>query len=156
MKRKSLFAVFLLLIICMLSFSACVNDSLDDPYKNYTASGLKAKIMPVDFEKETFGYNKVELISDYEKYTGYGLNWGYTAAYFELNDLLIFGVKGCSSDGMVFGEILENEKVLYPLFYRKKIADNQPVTDDIVLQSYCVEIPKGSAYKSGEIVFRYK
>lgn len=156
MKRKSLFAVFLLLIICMLSFSACTNDSLDDPYKNYTASGLKAKIMPVDYENETFGYDKVELISDYEKYTGYVLNWGYTAAYFELNDLLIFGVKGCSSDGMVFGEILENEKVLYPLFYRKKIADNQPVTDDIVLQSYCVEIPKGSAYKSGEIVFRYK
>ena len=65
MKRKSLFVAFLLLIICMLSFSACVNDSLDDPYKNYTASGLKAKIMPVDYENKTFGYNKVELISDY-------------------------------------------------------------------------------------------
>ncbi len=57
---------------------------------------------------------------------------------------------------MEFNEILENEKKLYPLFYRKEIGSDQPITDDIIVMSYCVEISKETEYKIGEIIYRYK
>ena len=57
---------------------------------------------------------------------------------------------------MEFNEILENEKKLYPLFYRKEIGSDQPITDNIIVMSYCVEISKETEYKIGEIIYRYK
>ena len=57
---------------------------------------------------------------------------------------------------MEINEILENEKKLYPLFYRKEIGSDQPITDNIIVMSYCVEISKETEYKIGEIIYRYK
>lgn len=57
---------------------------------------------------------------------------------------------------MKFGEILENDGKLFPMFYRKKIAVDQPVTDDFIIFSYCAEISKEAEYKVGEIIYRYK
>ena len=73
-----------------------------------------------------------------------------------MNDLLVFVVKCCSSDEMEFNEILENEKKLYPLFYRKEIGSDQPITDNIIVMSYFVVISKETDYKIGEIFYRYK
>ncbi len=158
MKGKRLFIMFLFLISCTFAFSACTNDSCDNTYKNYKASGLEVKSIPLDYEDDAilFGYNRVELFSDYGSYAAYNFNLCYTESYFELNDLLVFVVKCCSSDEMEFNEILENEKKLYPLFYRKEIGSDQPITDNIIVMSYCVEISKKTEYKIGEIIYRYK
>ena len=155
MKIKKLLIPLLLIISCMYAFSACT----DDPYKNYRASGLEVKGIPFNYDDEntyTFGYNKAELITDYESFAAYNFNLDYTESYFELNNLIVFNVTACSSDEMEFGEILENDGKLYPLFYRKKIADGQPVTDDFIVMQYCVEISKELEYKVGEIIYRYK
>ncbi len=70
--------------------------------------------------------------------------------------MIVFNVTACSSDEMEFVEILENDGQLYPLFYKKKIADGQPVTDDFIVMLYCVEISKELDYKLGEIIYRHK
>lgn len=154
MKIKKLLISLLLLISCIFAFSACT----DDPYKDYKASGLEVKSIPFNYDEEDykFGYNKVEIFTDYESYVAYSFKLDYTKSYFELNNLIVFNVTACSSDEMEFGEILENDGKLYPLFYRKKIADGQPVTDDFIVMPYCVEISKELEYKVGEIIYRYK
>lgn len=139
-------------------FSACANDSYQqDTYKNYKSSELEVKGISVDEEALfSFGYNRMELISDYQSYIAYSFHLGYTESYFESNDLLIFVVECCTSDQMTFDEILENEKQLYPLFSRKKIDRNQVVTSDSIIMSYCSEVTKKTEYKIGEIIYRYK
>lgn len=138
--------------------SACT----DDPYKNYKASGLEAKGIPFNYEDDylapydMFGYGKVETFTDYDSFVAYNFNLNYTKSYFELNNLIVFVASSCSFDEMEFVEILENDGKLYPMFYRKKIADGQPVTDDFIVMAYCVEISKGSEYNVGEIIYRYK
>lgn len=154
MKAKKFFILLFILSGCIFVFSACT-----DPYKDYKSSGIEVKAIPFTYDDEgsyTFGYNKTELFTDYENYAAYNLNLDYTKSYFELNNLIVFVVSCCSSDEMEFGEILENEGKLYPMFYRKKIGNNQPVTDDFIVMSYCVEISKETDYKVGEIIYRYK
>ncbi len=73
-----------------------------------------------------------------------------------MNDLLVFAVSCCSSDEMEFGEILENDGKLYSMFYRKKIGNNQPTTDDFIVIPCCAEISKKTGYDLGEIIYRYK
>lgn len=152
MKAKKLLIPLLLLISCMFAFSACT-----DQYKDYKAAGLEVKSIPFTYYEEvSFGYNKVELITDYETYAAYNFNLDYNESYFELNNLIVFIVSCCSSDEMVFGEILENDGKLYPMFYRKKIGNNQPVTDDFIIIPCCVEISKETEYEIGGIIYRYK
>lgn len=144
----------------MFAFTACTDEQID-PYKDYKASGLEAKGIPFNYDDEdtyTFGFNKVVVfkLEDYENYAAYHFNLDYTESYFELNNLIVFNVTACSSDEMEFGEILENDGKLYPLFYRKKIGNNQPTTDDFIVMAYCVEIANDSDYKVGEIIYRYK
>ena len=135
MKAKGLLIALLLFVCCAFAFSGCT-----DPYKDYTASGLQVKSIPFDYADDDFlkpydefGYNKAQIFTDYKSYSSYKFNLDYTEAYFELNDLLVFVVSCCSSDEMQFGEILENDGKLCPLFYRKKIGNNQPVTDDFIV-----------------------
>lgn len=155
MKIKQLSISLFFLIGCIFAFSACI----DDPYKDYKSSGLEVKGIPFsynDAETGTFGYNKVELVTDYESYTAYRFNLDYTESYFELNNLIVFAVSCCSSDEMEFGEILENDGKLYPLFYRRKIGYNQPTTDDFIIISCYAEIPKKIGLQVGSIIYRYK
>ena len=157
MKIKKLLIPLLLLISCTFAFSACTND----PYKDYKSAGLEAKGIPFNFADEdvgiyAFGFNKVELFTDYESYVAYNFNLDYNESYFELNNLIVFDVSCCSSDEMEFGEILENDGKLYPMFYRKKIYSWQGVTEDYIVMAYCVEITKETEYKVGEIIYRYK
>ena len=148
--KKNIILILLLLSIVFI-VSAC------DPYKNYTASGLEAKSIEIDYETENgfIGENRVELISDYDSYAAYNFKLDYSKTYFELNNLLVFSVRGCSSDEIEFVEILEKDGTIYPLFSRNKILDGQAVTDDIILMSYCVELSKETEYKIGEIIYRY-
>ena len=53
-------------------------------------------------------------------------------------------------------ELREKDGVLYPLFERAKIGENDPITEDIIISSYCVEISKELEYKAGEIIYNYK
>lgn len=158
MEAKKLIMPILLFVSCILTFSACTNSSYDDPYKDYVASGLEVKNIPFDYDNLTvfFESDGVELISNYDSYVTYNFCLDYTESYFAQNDLLVFAVWCCSSDEMEFREILKNENKLYPLFYRKEISNDQPITDDSKLMPFCVEISKESEYKVGEIIYRYK
>lgn len=151
-KIKSIISL-LLLVSCIFAFTACTGD----PYKAYKSSGLEVKSLPYGNEEVyIFGYNKIELITDYESYADYRFNLAYTQTFFKSNNLIVFAVSCCSSDEMEFGEILENNGKLYPMFYRKKIADDQPTTDDFIIIPCYAEISKESVYKIGEIIYRYK
>ena len=140
-------------ILCVL-ISGCAKS---DPYADYQSSNVQAKTFSADFENyHLFSYDKMELITDYETYASYQFGVNYTEEYFEDNNLLIFVVSSCSSDGMQFQELLENDGKLYPCFLRNRIGRNEPVTDDFGVYSACVELPKDSEYKAGEIIFRYR
>lgn len=153
MKVKKLLMPLLLIMSCMFTVSACT----DDPYKNYRASGLEAKSIPFNYDEQDyrFGFDNVEHFNDYARYAAYGFELDYTESYFQLHDLIVFAVSCCTSDEMEFGEILERDGKLYPMFYRKKIAYGQPVTDDFIVMIYCVEVLKETQYKVGEIIYRY-
>ena len=146
----------LLLLSGVFTISACTNDSTD-PYKNYTASGYEVKCIQIDYENDncSFGYDRVELLSDYKSYAAYNFNFDYTESYFELNNLLVFVVTCRSSDGMEFIEILKKDNTIYPLFEVNEIGEDEPVTDDIIVMLYCVEIPKTTECEIGD-KYRYR
>lgn len=153
--RRSLPA-FVFMLLCFIPvFTGCSKD----PYKDFAASGLEAKAIPFDMENEknwSFGVGKVELFTDYQAYSKYDFDLDYTEDYFDLNNLLVFVVHCCSSDQMEFGEILQAEGKLYPMFYRAELKDGEPVADDYIVLSFCVEISKSDEYGCGEIIYKYR
>lgn len=154
---KKFSSALVLIAVCLLALTACA----EDPYRDYASSGLEAKGISFRYEDrlenyDRFDYHKAEIFTDSASYSLSPFAPAYSDAYFEQNDLLIFVVSCCSSDEMEFCEILEKDGTLYPLFYRKKIGKNQPVTDDIIVMPYCVELPKAAAYQAGEILYRYR
>lgn len=154
MKTK-LFAA-LCAALCALTFSAC---NPADPYKDYLASSIEAAPMPLGSAHEvafSFGSNRAELFCDYQSFAAEKLPLNYTEGYFENNDLLVFATHCCSSDNMKFGEVLENEGKLYPVFYRDYIPDGAAVTEDFIVLIYYAEVPKSAGYTLGEVIFRYR
>ena len=153
---KKLFCI-LTTVLLVIGMSSCCKCKEADPYKEFTSSGLQVKSFATDFENyDLFGYDKMQLITDYETFDSYEFGVSYTEEYFEENNLLVFVVSSCSSDGMVFQEVLEYDGKLYPCFLRNQIGKNEPVTEDFILYSACVELPKDSEYKEGEIIFKYR
>ena len=150
MKKASSFV--LAVITLLLCLTACETDK----YKDYRATNMQAKTFPTYYGDSIFNVGTVELITDYEIYSAYQFKLDYTESFFENNNLLVFIVQSCSSDQMKFVEVREKDGVLYPLFERRKIGEDEAVTDDIILSSYCVEISKECEYKVGRIIFNYK
>ncbi len=153
--KKIIMSFILLLLSILTVFTGCAQD----PYKDYVSSGLNVKQVDFDYDdidNFSFGYNKAELFTYYKDYSQYDFDFPYTESYFEQNDLLVFVIRCCSSDEMEFGEVLQDGGKLYPLFYRNKINDGDPVTDDIIVLPYYAEIAKDANYSIGEIIYRYR
>ena len=145
------------LILALITLLSCLTACGTDKYKDYHATDMQAKgFMQGDEVLIIFEPNTVELITDYEKYSSYHFSLDYTEEFFENNNLLVFIVTSCSSDQMKYVELRDKDGLLYPLFERKKIGKNDPVTDDFISHSYCVEISKEFEYKAGEIIYNYK
>ena len=145
------------LILTVVMLLSCVTACGTGKYKDYHATDMQAKEFMQDYEVlMNFKSNTVELITDYEKYTSYQFDLDYTEEFFANNNLLVFIVTSCSSDQMKYVEIRNKDGLLYPLFERKKIGENDLVTEDFIVHSYCVEISKEFEYKAGEIIYNYK
>ncbi len=155
--KKKLICFLALVILCSGVFAGCA-----DPYRNYVSSGLEVKEVSFNDGHGTsdvlydISRSGTLLISDYDVYTAYNLDIGYTELFFNANELLIFVTVSCTSDGMEFEELMLDGSTLYPMFYRNKIEDNEPVTDDIIFSSYCVELNKANRYCVGQILYRYR
>ncbi len=155
--KKKLICFLALVILCFGTFVGCA-----DPYRGYVSSGLEVKEVTFDddshntFDAYNISRSGTLLVSDYDVYTAYHLDFGYTESFFNANELLIFVTVSCTSDGMEFEELLLDGSTLYPLFYRNKIGDNEPVTDDIIFSYYCVELNKANRYCVGQILYRYR
>ena len=143
-------------VLALITLLFCLSACGTDKYKDYHATNMQAKTFSTEYDNLIFEADTVELIADYETYSAYQFNLDYTEVFFTNNNLLAFIVQSCSSDQMEFVELREKDGVLYPLFERAKIGDNDPVTEDIIISSYCVEISKAFEYKAGEIIYNYK
>ena len=144
------------LVLALITLLFCLSACGTDKYKDYQATNMQAKTFSTEYDNLIFEADTVELIADYEIYSAYQFNLDYTESFFENNNLLVFIVQSCSSDQMEYVELREKDGVLYPLFERAKIGENDPVTEDIIISSYCVEISKELEYKAGEIIYNYK
>ena len=144
------------LILTLITLLSCITACGTDKYKDYHATNMQARGFTPGDEDLIFETNTAELITDYEKYSSYHFNLDYTEEFFENSNLLVFIVTSCSSDQMKYVGLRDKDGLLYPLFERKKIGKNEPVTDDFILHSYCVEISKEFEYKAGEIIYNYK
>ena len=144
------------LVLALITLLFCLTACGTDKYKDYHATNMEVKTFSTEYDNLIFETDTVELITDYETYSAYQFNLDYTEGFFENNNLLVFIVQSCSSDQMEYVELREKDGVLYPLFERAKIGENDPVTEDIIISSYCVEISKELEYKAGEIIYNYK
>ncbi len=149
---KKVVSLILAVVMLLPCFTACGTDK----YKDYHATNMEAKTFTTYYDDLIFETDTVELITNYETYSAYQFNLDYTEGFFENNNLLLFTVQSCSSDKMEYVELREKDGVLYPLFELAKIGENDPVTEDIIISSYCVEISKELEYKAGEIIYNYK
>lgn len=155
MKAKKMLIPLLLFVSSIFVLSACA-----DKTENYKPSGLEVKEIAFNYGQDemasanAFNNAPVKVIKDYDNYSSYNFNLDYTKTYFEQNNLLVFVVQTCSSEETEFGELLENEGKLYPVFYREEAKD--PLTDDVIIMPYCVELPKEAEYQAGEIIYRNK
>lgn len=155
MMRKSLLAFVFIFLSLITVFTGCEKD----PYRDFAASGLEVKEISFDIENKknlSFGFGKAEIFTDYQAYSEYDFYLDYTEEYFKMNNLLVFVVSCCLSDEMEFSEILQTERKLYPLFYRAELKDDEPVTGDFIVLSFCVEISKNDNYSVGEIIYKYR
>ena len=110
-----------------------------------------------DFDNyDLFGYNKSYIFTNYTEYAACRFLLDYTESYFENNNLFIFVASACTSDQMNFKELKVENGTLYPCFSRKYIGENEVVTDDFILLSYCVELPKSINYQAGEIIYEFR
>ena len=150
-KTLSLFLTLLVFSCLLFNMTACETDK----YKDYHATNMQVKTFSTEYDNLVFEVDTVKLIIDYKTYSTYRFNLDYTESFFENNNLLVFIVRSCSSDEMKFNEIREKDGILYPLFERKKIGMNEPITEDIIISSYCVEISKELEYKAGGIIYNY-
>jgi hypothetical protein len=149
----------LAIILAVVALTFCLSACKKDPYKDYIASNLIATPFETNLDDGSyslFGVNKAKIIFDYEEYLNFKFNLNYTAGYFENNNLLVFVVTSCSSDGMVFDQILEEDGKLYPCFLRNHIGKNEAVTDDVIYSSYSVELAKTDTRTLGEIIYKYR
>ena len=144
------------LVLALITLLFCLTACGTDKYKDYHATNMEVKTFSTEYDNLIFETDTVELITDYETYSAYQFNLDYTEGFFENNNLLVFIVQSCSSDQMEYVELKEKDGVLYPLFERAKIGENDPVTEDVIISSYCVEISKGLEYKAGKIIYNYK
>lgn len=144
------------LVLAQITVLFCLTACETDKYKDYHATNMETKTFTTYYDDLIFETDTVELITDFATYSAYQFNLDYTEGFFTNNNLLVFIVQSCSSDQMEFVELREKDGVLYPLFERKKIGANDPVTEDIIISSYCVEISKELEYKAGEIIYNYK
>ena len=143
------------LILALITLLCCLTACRTDKYKDYHATNMQVKTFSTEYDNLVFEVDTVKLIIDYKTYSTYRFNLDYTESFFENNNLLVFIVRSCSSDEMKFNEIREKDGILYPLFERKKIGMNDPITEDIIISSYCVEISKELEYKAGGIIYNY-
>ena len=144
------------LVFALITFLLCLTACETDKYIDYHATNMEAKTFTTYYDDLIFETDTVELITDYETYSAYQFDLDYTEGFFENNNLLVFIVQSCSSDQMKYVELREKDGALYPLFERAKIGANDPVTEDVIISSYCVEISKELEYKAGEIIYNYK
>lgn len=120
-------------------------------------NALAVKEFNADFDNyDLFGYNKSYIFTNYTGYAACQFSLDYTETYFENNNLLVFVASACSSDQMNFKELKVENGTLYPYFSRKYIGENETVTDDFILLSYCVELPKSINYQAGEIIYEFR
>ena len=148
---KRFFVSVVCMALCLLTFglTACT----PDPYKDYQATGLEAKSFVSDYEKyNLFGCDKAQIFSDYGEYAACQFQLEYTKGYFENNDLLVFVISTNSSEDAAFEEVLEDEGKLYPCFLINEPGET--ITDDFILISYCVELPKSENYQVGTIFYK--
>ena len=69
------FLLIITSILCVL-ISGCAKS---DPYADYQSSNVQAKTFSTDFENyDLFGYDQMELITDYETYVSYQFGVNYT------------------------------------------------------------------------------
>ena len=149
----------LAIILTVVALTFCLSACKKDPYKDYIESNLIATPFETNLDNDNhipFGFNKAKIISDYDEYSKYKFNLNYTKGYFENNNLLVFAITSCTSDGMVFDQILEDGGKLYPCFLRNHIGKNEAVTDDVIYSSYSVELAKTDTRMLGEIIYKYR
>lgn len=144
----------LMISICCFTviFSACT----EDPYKDYVSSGLEPKTK-IDNSEEPdldkwFSDMELHLFTAYSEYYSFDIDLGYTEGYFEHNSLLIFLREDNSSDNVKFVDILERDGKLYPVLERNYIGPDEPVTEDIILYVFYVEILDSGNYTIGEVI----
>lgn len=146
-------------ICLLLGLSSCKEDSYLN--KGYASIDLDAKGIPLNYDGEDYYecpsslWNKVEVISTYDTMLKYKFKLDYTEEFFEEKELLFFSATCCSSDNMKYKEILLKDDKLYPIYTRRKIGKNEPVTEDFIVLSYYVELEKSDSYQAGEILFEY-
>lgn len=155
MKKRKILVLFV--GICMMLFSiSCSND----PYNEYNSTSIEVKQIPYSLivadSMTSFGDERCMIFKNYTSYSEYEFSMEYPESFFEANDLLLFVTNCCSTDEMSFSEVLENNDILYPLFYRKNLKPGQPVTDDFIILAYYAEIEKSLNYEGGTILYRYK
>lgn len=155
---KKLSNVFALIVAacCLTMVAACAGD----PYRDYVSSGLRAKEIPFDMEyrflSSLFSEENAKIFEDYEHYAAFELPLGYTEAFFEENNLLVFTTFASSSDEMRFLDILTHDGKLYPCYSRVRIRPGTGIAEDIIDLSYCAEFPKSVEYKLGEVIYKYR
>ena len=152
-KPSRIISLFLLVCCLFMIFAACI----EDPYKDYVASGLEPKTMRIDYSEKIYtkwnSNTKLNYLTSYTDYENFDIDLGYTKAYFELNSLLIILQTTCSSENHQFIEIVEKDGKLYPVVEHNYIGPDDPITEDIIFYVFYAEIPN-SGYTIGELILR--
>lgn len=155
--KKFFISLILAIVAFAVLFAACKES---DPYADYTSLGIKFEMgswqQPDEDDYEIFSPYSGIITSDEELHERCGKQLSYPEDFFENNCLIIVMIVGCSSYGIEFVDILENDGKLYPVLERNYIAPNQPVTDDYIQHIFCSEIAKSENYTYGEIITRYR
>ncbi len=150
---------------CMTFAGACTAD----PFAGYNQTDLEPKTASIydcfdfddpqaDFSQFSYEHNywdELSIFYTYEEYTAYGLDLGFSAGFFEENDLLVLLTTSCTSDKYKFTKVLEKDGALYAVISRHKYYYGEEANTDIINWIYYVEVPSSANYKCGEVLYDY-
>ena len=150
---------FISIILAVISFTLFIA-ACSDPYADYTSLGIKSESgslqSPDEEDWETFSPYDGIISTAEELREKCGKQLDYSEEFFEESSLVMVLIAGCSSYGIEFVDVLENDGKLYPVLERNYIYPGHGITEDYIQHIFYSEIPKSANYEYGEIITRYR
>jgi hypothetical protein len=163
MKKFVQFVPILFILLILIVFSACSENTTADTSTDKTSSFADTTLLtPRKLELDYYEYsaqcknnlNKNLIFDTYEDYETLGIDLDYTEGYFTDNSLLVILKVGCDEDDYELVNVYEIDGVLHPIFNSNTYGDCDDSATDMKLFAFIFEYNSTMNFQFAEEILR--